>query len=1250
MLALQRGSATRLGYARLGLSLRGAATLRMKRRRRATAVELPPFLSVRDLSRRVGADFSSVLRALCVKNGGKYYMRDEAGAEYEFPNTRSVVVPRSTAAQLCEDAGLVWTPTEVEPVLRSLRGWAEAGQGGGGRRAVVSVMGHVDHGKTTLSDRLLGQGVAAGEVGGITQRVYRNELAVDEALPPVTLLDTPGHDHFFRLREDSTRAADAAVLLVAADEGFLAETEECVACLADAGISVLAALSKCDLPRASHVLDVARLGAELEARGLRAEACTPLSSVTGEGVETVRAFLRDRVAARVAPPSPGEAAQALVLDAQFEHGRGLELTVLVGGGALRVGQDFVVEDLQGRVRSLHSVSGERIQVGEAGQVVRVAGLRGAGASRTLPPVGEYLFALSREECKALKEYRAMVASLGEHCVRGDPPLVRQRQAEEEQQQRVQEEPRARVQSRVEALQRRYGSPAAAPPAPGGEDARPGGDAEEGGAGHGDGRGAGNRAAAAATANTADERRMRGDAARAVLEGDLGAARDQAALLKAPHVLHDGRLPVVIKADGAASLGTICDILESDLPVKVRPARPTPLGALPRCAGSDSPRAGRSWSPSASGTSQGTTSTRQARSGAPFSASTSPPLAARCGRRRPAALSCRSTKSSTKWWRSWRLGAAPPARSVACTTPAPLFVSAPRAALPTHALPRRPQHGGSHVSDDGPPWVPDLRVAARVPPDAAGHVPQLCKQRAQARRCRHRSRASFSRRPGARGSSARGGGRREAKNVPMTSAAGALPWRGPGNGAGARTQVKQMADLGLMGIAVPADHGGSDMDYLAYAIAMEEISRGCASAGVIMSVNNSLYCGPVLKFGNDEQHARFLSDYASGAKLGCFALSEPGNGSDAGAGASLSPMLAPGGLGRAGPRSRAGGAPLTPPLRASVDDGDPRRGRVRAERHQGVDHEQLGGGRCRGARHDGQGGEAQGHQRLHRGAGHAGVLPGEEGGQGVGHSAPACAAVPPSGAAAWGARVTFADLPPAPFPAQLGIRGSSTANLIFEDCRIPAAQRLGEEGQGFKLAMMTLDAGRIGIAAQALGIAQAAYECAVEYATQRKAFGEPIGNLQLVQAKLSDMAVQLDSARLLTWRAAHMYDQGQNFTKEAAMAKLAASEAATSVSHAAIQVLGGMGYVTDMPTERHYRDARITEIYEGERAGVPRGRIRTRARRSTCPHARPARRQGQARSSASSSQAASSRNTTRMGSCREGGLNPPLFRAPWGVEQ
>lgn len=565
MLALQRGTAARLGRARLGVSLRGAATLRMKRRRRATAVELPPFVGVRDLSRRVGADFASVLKAVCVRNGGNYYMRDEAGAEYEFPNTRSIVVSRATVAQLCEDAGLAWTPTEVEPAPRSFRGWAEPGQGGGGRRAVVTVMGHVDHGKTTLSDRLLGQGVAAGEVGGITQCVYRNELAVDAALPPVTLLDTPGHDHFFRLREDSTRAADAAVLLVAADEGFLPETEECVACLADAGVSVLAALSKCDLPRASHVMDEARLREELEARGLHAEVYTRLSSVSGEGVDTVRAFLRDRVAARVAPPAPGDAAQALVIDARFEHGRGLELTALVGGGELRVGQDFVVDDLRGRVRSLHDVAGQRIQVGEPGQVVRVAGLRGAGAASTLPPVGEYLYALSRDGCKALTEYRTMVASLGVHCVRGDPPLVRQRQAEEEAERWAQEERQARVQGRVEALRRRYGSPAVAAPAAGAGRAGVGAGEDE----HRPETSVSAAATATVSASAAGERQVRGDAARAVLDGDLGAARDQAALMKAPEALHDGRIPVVIKADGAASLGTICDILESDLPVKVR---------------------------------------------------------------------------------------------------------------------------------------------------------------------------------------------------------------------------------------------------------------------------------------------------------------------------------------------------------------------------------------------------------------------------------------------------------------------------------------------------------------------------------------------------------------------------------------------------------------------------------------------------------------------------------------------------------
>jgi butyryl-CoA dehydrogenase len=164
--------------------------------------------------------------------------------------------------------------------------------------------------------------------------------------------------------------------------------------------------------------------------------------------------------------------------------------------------------------------------------------------------------------------------------------------------------------------------------------------------------------------------------------------------------------------------------------------------------------------------------------------------------------------------------------------------------------------------------------------------------------------------------------------------------------------------------------------------------------------------------------------------------------------------------------------------------------------------------------------------------------------------------------------------------KLGIRASSTCNLIFENCRVPKDHLLGEPGAGFKIAMGTLDGGRIGIAAQALGIAQAALEASVAYAKERQAFGAPIEKLQAIQFKIADMAMRTESARLLTWRAATLKDQGAKFTKEAAMAKLSASEAATFVAHQAIQVFGGNGYVTDYPVERHYRDARITEIYEG----------------------------------------------------------------------
>jgi len=164
--------------------------------------------------------------------------------------------------------------------------------------------------------------------------------------------------------------------------------------------------------------------------------------------------------------------------------------------------------------------------------------------------------------------------------------------------------------------------------------------------------------------------------------------------------------------------------------------------------------------------------------------------------------------------------------------------------------------------------------------------------------------------------------------------------------------------------------------------------------------------------------------------------------------------------------------------------------------------------------------------------------------------------------------------------KLGIRASSTSQMIFEDCHVPEDNILGPPGYGFKIAMETLDAGRIGVAGQALGIAQASLDCAVKYSIERQAFGSPIAKLQAIQFKLADMSLRLESARLLVWRAARLKDTGRKFTKEAAMAKLAASETATYCAHQAIQVLGGMGYVSDMPAERHYRDARITEIYEG----------------------------------------------------------------------
>jgi butyryl-CoA dehydrogenase len=323
-------------------------------------------------------------------------------------------------------------------------------------------------------------------------------------------------------------------------------------------------------------------------------------------------------------------------------------------------------------------------------------------------------------------------------------------------------------------------------------------------------------------------------------------------------------------------------------------------------------------------------------------------------------------------------------------------------------------------------------------------------------------------------------------------------------------VRQLGELGLMGVAVAAEHGGAGMDPLAYAVAMEEISRGCASTGVIMSANNSLYCDPVERYGTPEQRRDWLPDFAAGRRLGAFALTEPTSGSDA---ASMQTTA-----------TRRGDDYVIEGAKNFITNGPQADAVVlfamtdKAKRHKGIT---------------------------------AFLVPGDA--KGLTRGKP---------------------------DEKVGIRASGTCSLFFEGCAIPARLRLGEEGEGFKVAMTTLDGGRIGIAAQALGIARAAYEAALAYAKERKAFGQPIAQLQAIQFMLADMATEIDAARLLVWRAADLKARGQRHTAEAAMAKLYASEMAARVTTRAIQVHGGYGYMTEYDVERHWRDARITEIYEG----------------------------------------------------------------------
>ena len=323
-------------------------------------------------------------------------------------------------------------------------------------------------------------------------------------------------------------------------------------------------------------------------------------------------------------------------------------------------------------------------------------------------------------------------------------------------------------------------------------------------------------------------------------------------------------------------------------------------------------------------------------------------------------------------------------------------------------------------------------------------------------------------------------------------------------------VQKLAENGFLGSYVPEEYGGAGMDYTSYSIIVEELSRGCASTGVLVSAHTSLATYPILSKGNDEQKKKYLPLLASGEKIGCFCLSEPNAGSDPGT--------------------------LTT---FAVDKGD---------------HFELSG--------------VKNFITNGREAGIAVVFAKTE--KSNDHK---------------GMTAFIVDCDSEGFEVQkceekLGIKGSSTAQILLDKVKVPKENVLGELGKGFRIALETLDGGRIGIAAQALGIAEAAFRYARKYTTERVQFGKPISNLQAVQFMIADMSVKLQASRLLILDASHKKDNGEPISKAAAQAKLYASEACMWVTTKAIQALGGNGYIKEYPVERHFRDAKITEIYEG----------------------------------------------------------------------
>ena len=332
-------------------------------------------------------------------------------------------------------------------------------------------------------------------------------------------------------------------------------------------------------------------------------------------------------------------------------------------------------------------------------------------------------------------------------------------------------------------------------------------------------------------------------------------------------------------------------------------------------------------------------------------------------------------------------------------------------------------------------------------------------------------------------------------------------------------LRQMGALGFMGTYVPERYGGPGLDAVSYALVVEEINRACASTGVVLCSHMSLAVDPILNHGSDAQKEKYLPRLARGEWIGCFALSEPASGSDAAA------------------------------MRTS-------------------------------ARRDGDHWILNGTKNFITNGSLANVAIVFAQTQGEGPLSAERQAQKRKGIAAFIVDKGTPGFSVGKLEKKLGIRGSDTAQLIFQDARVSAENLLGEVSEGYRIALSTLDGGRISIAAQAVGIARACLEDSLAYATQREAFGKKIADFQAIQWMLADMATEIDAARLLTWRAAAMKDAGEDYILAAAEAKLFASDVAVKASRDCVQIFGGYGYLKDFPAERHYRDAKITEIYEG----------------------------------------------------------------------